>query len=207
MITQEAMLACIHNYGEATNHPVTAHHTALQQYPSNMLHAVLNRTTSPLMEMWHLLMNPKYKELWGKSYTKEPRRLGQGIPGVSKGTNTIVFICREDIPHDCKCNITYVQVCVNYRSEKEDPNCTQVIAGGNLLHYPGDCGTPTADMIIVKLHLNSVISTKNTCNCTINLKDVYLNTPMDRPEYMHMKISNLPPNFIKSYNLSNLATI
>jgi hypothetical protein len=61
-------------------------------------------------------------------------------------------------------------------------------------------------MITVKLHLNSVISTKNTRYCTINLKDFYLNTPMDQPEYMHMNISDLPPNFVKAYNLINLAT-
>jgi hypothetical protein len=29
---------------------------------------------------------------------------------------------------------------------------------------------------------------------------------MDRPEYMCMKISNLPPNFVKAYNLIDLAT-
>jgi hypothetical protein len=36
-----------------------------------MFHAVLNKTMGHLMEMWHLLVNPKYKELWGKSYTKK----------------------------------------------------------------------------------------------------------------------------------------
>ncbi len=80
--------------------------------------------------MWHLLVNPKYKELWGKSYTKELGRLAQGISGVSKGTDTIVFIRREDIPHDRKCNSMYAQVCVNYCPEKEDPNRTQVTAVG-----------------------------------------------------------------------------
>jgi hypothetical protein len=88
----------------------------------------------------------------------------------------------------------------------EDPNCTQVTVGGNLLHYPGDCSTPTVDMITVKLHLNSVILTKNACYCTIDLKDFCLNTPIDQPEYMCMKISNLPPDFVKAYNLINLAT-
>jgi hypothetical protein len=78
--------------------------------------------------------------------------------------------------------------------------------GGNPLHYPGNCGTPTVDMITVKIHLNSVISTKNTRYCTIDLKDFYLNTPMDQPEYMCMKISNLPPDFVKAYNLIGLAT-
>jgi hypothetical protein len=54
-------------------------------------------------------------------------------------------------------------------------------------YYPGDCSTPTVDMITVKLHLNSVISTKNARHSTIDLKDFYLNTPMDRPENMRMK--------------------
>ncbi len=67
----------------------------------------------------------------------------------------------------------------NYHQEKEDPNHTCVTVGGNLLHYPGGCGTPTIDMITVKLHLNSVVSTKNACYCTIDLMDFYLNTPMD----------------------------
>jgi hypothetical protein len=67
-ITQEALLSCIHNYGEVMSHPVTAHCAAQQQYPTDMLHAVLDKTTRHLMEMRHLLMNPKYKELWGKSY-------------------------------------------------------------------------------------------------------------------------------------------
>jgi hypothetical protein len=172
-----------------------ARHKALQQFPFNMLHAVLDKTMGHLLEMRHLLMNPKYKELRGKFYMKKFRRLAQGIPGVSKGRATIVFIQHDDIPHDHKCDITYVQVCVNYCPEKEDPNCTCTTVGGNLLHYPGDCSTPTVDMITVNLHLNSIISTKNAHYCTIDLKDFYLNTPMDQPEYMRVKVSDLPPNF------------
>jgi hypothetical protein len=51
-------------------------------------------------------------------------------------------------------------------------------------------------MITVKLHLNSIISTKLARYCTIDLKDFYLNTPIDQLEYMRMKISDLPPNFV-----------
>jgi hypothetical protein len=47
-----------------------------------MLHAVLDKTTDHQMEMQHLLVNPKYKELWGNSSTEELRRLAQGIPGA-----------------------------------------------------------------------------------------------------------------------------
>jgi hypothetical protein len=106
------------------SHPVTAYCAAQQQYPTNMLLAVLDKTTGHLMEMQHLLMNPKYKKLWGKSNINKLRRLAQGMPRVSKGTNTIVFIRHKDTPHNRKCNVTYAHVCVNYHPEKEDPNQT-----------------------------------------------------------------------------------
>jgi hypothetical protein len=79
-------------------------------------------------------------------------------------------------------------------------------AANPCLHYPGDSGTPTVDMITVKIHLSSIISTKNARYCTIDLKDFYLNTPMDQPKYMRMKIRDLPPDFVKAYNLIDLAT-
>jgi hypothetical protein len=47
-------------------------------------------------------------------------------------------------------------------------------------------------MVTVKLHLNSVISTKGARYCTIDLKDFYLMTTMARPKFMRMKIKALP---------------
>jgi hypothetical protein len=46
-ITQEVVIACIHNYGAATNRYVTACCAALRQYPSNMPHAVLDKNHGP----------------------------------------------------------------------------------------------------------------------------------------------------------------
>jgi hypothetical protein len=118
-------------YWPASTHMVTSqatpsHHAAqhANSSPPDILQAVLDKSTSQLMEMCHLLINPKYKELLGKLYTKELTCLVQGIPGVSKGTNTIIFIKREKIPADCRCDATYFRVCVNYLPEKEDPNRT-----------------------------------------------------------------------------------
>ena len=87
-IEQDLVLACIQMYVEVTERQV-----------SPRINAVLNKDTGELMEMRHLLKNPKYSELWGKSYTKELGRLAQGIPGT-KGTDTIVFIKYDDIPLD-----------------------------------------------------------------------------------------------------------
>ena len=154
--------------------------------------------------MCHLLINPKYKELWGKSYTKELASLAQGIPGVSKGTNTIIFIKCKEIPANRRCDATYACVCVNYRPKKEDPNRTRLTVGGNLIHVLGNISMPTVNMVTVKLHLNSVISTEGARYCTIDLKYFYLNTPMAHPEYMHMKLKDISPKFVKIYNLKKL---
>ena len=69
---------------------------------------------------------------------------------------------------------------------------------------PMGCGTPTADLLTVKLLLNSVISTPGAKFMTLDLKDFYLNTPMERPEFLRMKIDHFPQDVIDHYNLKNM---
>ena len=68
---------------------------------------------------------------------------------------------------------------MSYCPEKGDPYCTQLTVGGNLIICPSDCGTPTVDLLVVKLLINIVISNPNTKFMTIYIKDFYLNTPME----------------------------
>jgi hypothetical protein len=116
-------------------------------------------------------------------------------------TETIAFMSKDMIPHNRSKDIMYGQIACNYRSEKKDPYRTRITMGGNLINYPDDCGTPTADLLTVKLMLNSVISTPNAKFMTINIKDFYLMTPMDRYEYFRMKLELFPPNIIEEYGL------
>ncbi len=75
--------------------------------------------------------------------------------------------------------------------------------GGNLINYPSDCGTPTADLLTVKLMFNSIILTRNAKYMTIDIKDFYLMTPMDHFEYFRMKLELFPQDIIKEYGLIN----
>jgi hypothetical protein len=59
-------------------------------------------------------------------------------------------------------------------------------------------------MVTVKIHLNSVVSTKSARYCTIDLKDFYLNTLMVHPKFMHMKLTELPKNFAQINKLHDL---
>ena len=63
--------------------------------------------------------------------------------------------------------------------------------GGDRTNCPVDCGTPTAELLTIKLLLNSVISTPGAKFMTIDISNFYLNTPMDRYEYMRMKLDVL----------------
>ena len=60
-----------------------------------------------------------------------------------------------------------------------------------------DCGTPTANLLTVKLLLNSVVSTPGAKFLGLDLTDFYLNTPMDRPEFRRMKLETFPEDAIE----------
>ena len=47
------------------------------------------------------------------------------------------------------------------------------------MHYPGDCGTPTADLLTIKILLNSVISTPTAKFMTIDIKRYEYHIPED----------------------------
>ncbi len=72
------------------------------------------------------------------------------------------------------------------------------------MHH-GNLSMPMVKMMTVKMHLNSMISMKGAQYCTFDLKDFYLNTPMEQPEYMQMKLSDLPQEFVNLYNLTKIA--
>jgi hypothetical protein len=66
--------------------------------------------------------------------------------------------------------------------------------GGNLIDFPDDVGTPTTDLLTAKLLFNSIRSTSGAKFIGIDISNFYLNTPMDRYKYMHLKLENIPAN-------------
>jgi hypothetical protein len=80
------------------------------------------------------------------------------------------------------------------------------MAGQDRINYPEDIGIPTADMTLVKILLNSVISTKDTQCVTLDIKDFYLNTSMKRYKYMHLKLAEIPAEIIEGYKLREIVT-
>jgi hypothetical protein len=83
------------------------------------------------------------------------------MPGRVKGTDTMFFVDKNKVPKDRWKEMTYCRKVCDVREHKAEKNRTRLTVGGEIINYPDDCGTPTADILTVKLLLNSVISTKN----------------------------------------------
>jgi hypothetical protein len=167
--------------------------------------AVMDDQTGDMLEYRHLVKNPRYRDTWSKAFGKEIGRLAQGQKGVVDGTDTLFFIPFSDVPSDRRKDITYARICANYRPEKEDPNRIRITLGGNLVNYPGDVGTRTADLLTVKLLLNSVISTPGAKFMSLDISNFYLMTPMERYEYVRMNLDDFPEEIIEEYKLRDIA--
>ena len=65
-----------------------------------IINIVLNEETGKLMEYRHIMKNPRYRQLYATSYSKDLGRLAQGMPGKAEGSNTIFFIDKSDVPDE-----------------------------------------------------------------------------------------------------------
>ncbi len=56
--------------------------------------------------------------------------------------------------------VTYARVVVDFQPQKVDPHQIRITAGGNLINYPSELSTHTANLTTSKLMWNSILSTK-----------------------------------------------
>ncbi len=80
-----------------------------------------------------------------------------------------------------------------------------ITVGGNLINYPFELTRGTTDMVSSKLLWNSTVSTKGACFGGANIKNMYLDTPLNRYEYMKMPLSLFPQDISEHYGLLDKA--
>ena len=66
----------------------------------------------------------------------------------------------------------------------------------NLLDYPFDVYTPTANLTTAKLMIKIILSTHASRCLIIDIKYFYLNTVMERYEYMRIHIGIIPQEIL-----------
>ena len=96
---------------------------------------------------------------------------------------------------------TYARFVCEIRPQKTEQERTRLTVGGNLIDYPDTVTTRTCDLVTFKLHINSTLSQSNRKYCSFDVKNFYLNTPMERYEYMKIPITHIPEEIINEYKL------
>ena len=74
--------------------------------------------------------------------------------------------------------------------------------GGDQIHYR-DNAIPTANMMLVKLLLNSIISNTHALFITTNISNFNLNALLKLPEDVCIHISNVPDEIISENSLKD----
>ena len=78
---------------------------------------------------------------------------------------------------------------------------TCLTVGGDHITYDGNKSTPTANLVTVKLLINSTISTPNAKFYNMDLSNFYLMTPMSNYKYMRLSLDLIPDEIVQRYNL------
>ncbi len=159
-----------------------------------------------LLRYQQLITHPKYREAWMHSSANEFGRLAQGVGGQIQGTNTIFFIHKHQVPVDRWRDITYAKFVCELKPNKKEVHRIRLTIGGDKVHYPGNVGMPTADLTLVKMHVNSIISTWGARYMTVHIKNFYLNMLMVWYEYVRIKLDNIPEAIIVEYKLGEKVT-
>jgi hypothetical protein len=160
-----------------------------------MANAVICPETGKSLKHQELITKLRYKIKWMRSTANKIN--------ILYNTNTIRFIRRSNIPKGRK--VTYGSFVVDIKEHKEEKERTILTVGGDKIEYPGDKSTRTAGLTTAKNLINSVISNLGAKFLVIDIKKIYLNTPLGRFEYMVINLLSLPQETIDKYDLIKMA--
>jgi hypothetical protein len=90
-------------------------------------------------------------------------------------------------------------------TEKKEPNQSRTTVGGNLINCDEDVGTPTADLLLIKISLTASFQ-RRAKFANADLANFYLMTLLKRPEFARIHLDDLPEEIINEYNLKEIAT-
>jgi hypothetical protein len=173
----------------------------IEHFASPVIHPITGATITKYQK---LVKDPILRGIWTEAFGKEFGNLAQGDKHTeTKGTDSIFVLSPDaikNIPADRI--VTYANIVVDYRPQKADPNRVRITAGGNLIEYPGELTTRTADLSTAKILWNSVLRTEDAKFMGLDIGSFYLETPLARYEYMKFPIALFPEHIVEQYALN-----
>ena len=91
------------------------------------------------------------------------------------------------------------------KPNKAERHRTCLTVGDNLIDYPDNKSTATADLVTIKCHINSVISTVSAKFYTTDIKKIYVGTLLKDFEYMKLNINIISSEIVSQYTLRDIS--
>ena len=160
----------------------------IEHFCATVIHPITGKTITKYQK---LVKDPVTRDIWSTAFGKEFGNMYQGDNKTkTPGTCSIFLMTHNKIRHIPQDRVvTYARLVVYLRPQKDDPNRVRITAGGNLIKYPGEITTCTADMTTAEILWNSILSTQGAQFMGLDIKYFYLGTPLDRFEYMKIPIT------------------
>jgi hypothetical protein len=127
--------------------------TTHQNIPMPMANSVIIEDTGASLIYRHLINDASTFTIWNEAAANEFGRLAQGVWGRIEGSNTIFLSHAKPSP---KAKLLPTD---GFRPNKSEIHRVRLAVGGNLIQYPGDVSTRSADLTTSKCLWNSTIST------------------------------------------------
>ena len=183
-----------------TNNQANAHPWDHRKH-SPMAHKLeLNEVANAVMEgdkmlnYVQLIQYPVIGEQWRHSSSNGFGRLAQGICGKIKETDTMRFTPKQQVPEERMKDVTYGKCVCNVRPEKDGVNRTRFVVGGSRINYPGNVGTPTADMLLLSQDPFQQCNFNQECKVYDGRHQEFLPEQPTQKEGVHkVEISRHPP--------------
>jgi hypothetical protein len=139
-------------------------------------------------------INGPYASFWHTAEEEEIERL--------LDSNTIKFIPHSAKPKSRLSSYYNPQIKLKFKDGKPVYRVRGTY-GGDRSDFVGETHAWTASLPTIKILLNAVVS-EDANWMTIDLKDFYLNTEMERSEYMKLTRKQVPQSIIDKYQLEHL---
>jgi hypothetical protein len=114
----------------------------------HIANSVINEDTGASLEYLHLIIDYSTFTIWNKAAANDFVRLAQGVGSRIDDLNIILFIPRQAVPKGKL--VTYGRFVVDIRPDKSEVHRVRLTVGGNLIQYPGDVSTRSADVTTSK---------------------------------------------------------
>jgi hypothetical protein len=118
---------------------------------------------------------------------------------------TMEFISEHDIPAGIKM-MYYNPVLTKKLKNGQYVYRVRGTAGGNNSSYEGDTAAYVADMTTFKILCNKTISDEGKRMSTADISDMYLHSQLEEPEYMWVRLCDIPTATIQHFNIKKHIT-